>query len=495
MNHVPPPWLNKLSNKEFHDLLVVSVDLCGSSSMRRYLEEAFKIHAAVKLIRNCIERWGIECNGAKLFWAGDGGAFLFQPNANDERHSRYDALRFAVGIRYMCWGRILRWDMLKELSNGATHKEKLKRDRSEESVLLQTRTFVETHCPLPSTATPNPAWFADLRQREHWYQYQNPDGPIASTPTFRIVCHKADDVCIDPSDLQTVFGEDLSYVLKYERELGVENAITITDDFKFNVVPDSFLSQDVECLRRKIQGGAVTLRVHPPIARADLHLLVNSGLSATHFKTSNLVEDQNLLVRRILACFRGTGADNGNSACIYNIGLGTLMTNLTDLWLPMIGIHNINIKLLLLDQYLDNKEKVLSTKKIIADIFAEIEHRNPESWPVITRQFEENVTAKTLKREMVNLNTSQGSDRDFGPGFGCSLYFKGARDKPVEGSNVFLTAPFSQWTPLPNKSGYWTYQRAFYFSDVHAAPYLEELSTMFNKYWRDAQKMNWPWED
>jgi hypothetical protein len=489
-----PKWWNPslLSRDTPHKLPIVSLDLKGSSRARSQIASLDAARIAFRIIRDCIVGWSQECDSKMMFWAGDGGAFLFQPAQLQTDPGRFNALCFAIGVRFMTWSGVLNWTGLRRLASEANasveeESEELRREFCR-SVIAQTKEFakknvfcVEGKFQFSEILCSNKSWEQDSSNAEE----HKKAGPLS----FRIVCHVC-ELSIDSRD-ETIFGDDLNFVLKHERELGVPNGITITNLFEPSHLNHVWSTEELRCPRKSFDGKEVTLRIHPNNLVSNLKAVIAFGLSATHFESPREA-DEAMLVNRILACFDPPDEGTPHKAYVYNIGLGTFRSHLRNLWGGLMGRRGVSINVLLLKTYLNDEDKPTQTLELLKNVLKKATASLQQAeLSELKELFRQRATLRMISWDDV-VRFSKGKASELGPLFGCSMYFPDRSPSPVEGTNVFLTAPFSEW----DADGYWRYRRAFYFSDVYALSYLDALRCMFESCWGRAELISeWPWPD
>lgn len=457
-----PDWV---INKQFRDYIIVSIDLCGSSKLKEVLKETRLIPLAFETIKTIVESWSNRCGGFFFFWAGDGGAVLFDGKIDNGEQNRLLALQFSAGVLFL--SSIVEWEMINSIGCQSVKAEK---ESDIETIVLKIEDFIRTHC-INSTA-----WNLSFNNTK------------LKSPKFRIVCHKG-SIAVNTDSLDASYGDDLSYVLKYERELGFKNAITVTDSFGHLTSPLQLSDNVIESRRKCSDGGFPVLKIFPSDWLPHLDLNIKSISTASLFE----IQDHKAtdLVERISQCFEvGKGH---KEAWVYNIGLGTFVYSLKELWLRLIDEYNVDINLLLITPFENNRK---THKMKTMDVLKEAIKKGLSNSGLERERVRE--TLKKAQLRLIDKRTISRLVKDesdlFGLRFGCSLYCNDSSE-PSEGTNFFLTEPFCKWSTLDSEYGCWTYHRIFYFSDSYARQHLSKLLPKFRFYWEHSEtqkNIEWP---
>jgi hypothetical protein len=486
---------------KFLDYYIVSVDLVGSSKLKdEYGVES--IPAAYLIERHLVEALAKKCGGMLVTWAGDGGAVLF-------KHTQMEPikpLRFAIGLYYLTWSNLFNFSFIYQNMQKANADDL---GKNIDEILLQLNTkFLNIVCPNIRATTKTRTWLMDQLKDLVWDRRKEKE---SDRPSFRIVCH-AGKVAVNNNNPSTSYGPALNNLLKYERELGLENAITITNAIQDYMKLVPFSGSEIH-FKRHI-GGITSTRIFPSdrVDELDFHSKSTpiAAILERNDEYSESPPPQGLqlvtecMVHVIREYFKRSPQEN-RKARVFNIGLGTFVTNLDELWKYLVE-NSVRLQVLLPDQfqtYMKKKAKrseesvyrpcLESTNNILRAVLSEGKSRCEKNGKDLDLSFLNN-------QDLIELRYYPTDDIirtrfPFGPRFGCSLYSAG-ESMVQEGTNFFLTQPFSIWESITlgdREYGYWDYSKVFYFGHECAKKHLNKLASQFDSLWNNyGSKEKWP---
>jgi len=433
-----PSWVYNIgSDEKFFN--IISVDLSGSSKIKNRLEFSDKkARKSQELVRDIVVFLSNNCEGWFFFWAGDGGAILF----DDNKLQKDKALKFVFCLHKLCAKKLVQWGQLNAALN-------------EEDNFNKYRAKIFTK-------------LAEYLDKFDIKDYKNDNAEydeVKNSISFRIVCHKA-KISIDPHQPETVYGDDLSFLLKYEREMGLKNSISATTHFidGDDSLPFSIKSESV--LRKPRNRNPIDVQFYPQTT------LNKYRIEKNFFPSAALIDcKKDKYINRITSLFTSGGSKS--IAAVYNIGLGTLKNEFNALWKKLIN-DNVEVRLILPVKF-QGISCPLDLKPVLQLVLSK--HLNDQGKKEILER---------IKIKIVDLEELKGNYYEYmDPHFGFSLYYVNNIDDPIEGTNFYLLKTFCNWDPLKDEFGYWEYIYLFYLMDIYAASHLQKLHQAFNKIWYD----------
>lgn len=453
-------WWENIDPKKQYPFYIVSIDLTGSSKLRKILEGSFsKTRDSQMFMRELVAVAANRCNGWFFYWAGDGGAVLFDAFGDGKRINQFQALKFALGLYYIGENKLCNWEEINEILKLPDAFKNFKN-----SIITKLEEYLKS-IEIPPAET-----------KINW--------PITlSTPpsldnntyiTFRIVCHKG-DISVDPKVPSIVYGDDLSFVLKYERELGLKNAISITSQVELDHVksPLKFCEEHIPIPRRPLNDQTVHIKLFPEGKKTSFIQMQSFLPSAAYLDTTSQ-EGEDLFVNKIKSFFESPNVSP--VAKLYNVGLGTFKTHFTDLWVYLLD-RNVKIELMLPEKYLCDKGNVYESKNILKSILIPQIHDNITRYNDLLNKIRVRFVDETI------LMNDTPAHKYIGKYFGFSLYQSNKNNSPNEGTNFYLIKSFSDWIQFNSVSGYWKYESLFYLMDAYSQKYLNDLHNSFKNTW------------
>lgn len=451
-------WFRELPDGDIseHWCAIVSIDIKGSSSKDIKKEEQFK---AKQCISHIVILWAIECGGEPLFWAGDGGAILFDYNKKPTDDQRTKLKVFT--------------------------KKLVDASKNDRLVRTELQKAYEINDP-------------DQYRTELLKILNSTDaagGRAAGEISFHLrLAAQQDNLIIDKLNKSVTHGDGLNFILKYEREISVEDACAYSLDLEMAKCKDDDPLWDCDRPPKtafprlaKYLGHNLMFNIYPKEKEDYLvfHYLSCKNVQLIpkeHFETKL----QELIENIPMECAHPLWAR------LYNISLNTLESSYYKIWESFFN-KNVDILLVMPSEYPtpqggkrnDKDSMLLFANKLLRGITS-----HPEFNQLDTARKEQFIRDKIRtffeKVTLIRADNHYLLDLALNNRFSFSSYFfKKNQDSPTAGAVAYLIEPFSHYKPQ-NDAKIWWYNEIYFYPDDTVNSHLRDISGKINDCYRAA---------